>query len=253
MVKDKKKEITRTLGQAKWLLLIGGLAIIILPFVLTGEYFHKRFNFSNTGQIGDTIGGITAPFLNLIGAFLVFFALKAQIKANELIQEQIEKDNITKECENEAQNLNQLYSYLTENINTFHFKTLPIGQLKNIDGTTTNQDYLSGDAIYHLFSQISCHYHGTQDELHSNQSVSELLSVLKLMDLLLDKLKDTKSKNKEILTTLIQHLFEYKIVTRIRNDSEEKLQVTFCHICNCNHGLPDELRNLILQIRQKLR
>lgn len=253
MTDDKRKEIREILGRAKWLLLIGGLIILIMPFILTGEYFHERFNFSETGQIGDTIGGITAPFMNLIGAFLVFYALQAQVKANELIQDQIDKDNEEKECENEGQNLNQLYSYLTDSINSFNFKTLPLEQLKNTDDIETKTEFKGGEAFYHLFSQIRCHYHGTQDELHSHQAVSELLSVLKIMDLLLDKLKITKSKNKDILITLVRHLFDYKIITRIRDEEDSELDLKFCDICECNHGLPDQLKNLILEIRRKLK
>lgn len=253
MTEDKRKEIREILGRAKWLLLIGGLVIIIMPFILTGQYFHEHFNFTATGQIGDTIGGITAPFMNLIGAFLVFYALQAQVKANELIQNQIDKDNEEKECENEGQNLNQLYSYLTDSINSFHFKTLPIDQLKNIDAIDTDKEFKGGEEFYHLFSQIRCHYHGTQDDLHSQQAVSELLSVLKIMYLLLDKLKITKSKNKEILITLVRHLFDYKIVTKIRNEQDHELDLEYCEVCECNHGLPDELKNLILEIRRKLK
>lgn len=252
MTNDKRKEIREILGRAKWLLFVGGLVILITPFVLTGHYFYERFNFSETGQIGDTIGGITAPFMNLIGAFLIFYALKAQVKANELIQDQIDKDNEERECANELQNLNQLYSYLTDSINSFHFKTLPVEQLKNIEDIETKIEFKGGDAFYHLFSQIRCHYHGTQEELHSQQSVSELLSVLKIMDLLLDKLENAKSKNKEILTTLVRHLFDYKIVTRIRDEQENALNLKFCEVCQCNHGLPDELKNLIIRIRHKL-
>lgn len=253
MAEDKRKEIGEILGKAKWLLLAGGLVILIMPFVLTGHCFNERFNFSESGQIGDTIGGITAPFMNLIGAFLVFFALKAQVKANELIQDQIDKDNIEKECENEGQNLNQLYSYLTDSINSFHFKTLPIEQLKNTDDIETEIEFKGGEAFYHLFSQIRCHYHGTQEELHRHQAVSELLSILKIMNLLLDKLRNTKSKNKEILTTLVLHLFDYKIVTRIREEKEDELDLMYCSTCECNHGLPDELKNLIIEIRTKLK
>lgn len=252
MTEDKRNEINDILGRAKWFLLIGGLVILTMPFVLTSQYFHERFNFSETGQIGDTIGGITAPFLNLIGAFLVFYALKAQVKANELIQGQIDKDNEAKECENEAQNLNQLFSYLTENINSFRFKTLPVEMLKNTEDIETDVEYHGGEGFYHLFSQIRCHYHGTQDDLHSHQSVSELLSVLKIMDLLLDKLQSTKSKNKEILQTLIRHLFEYKIITRIKDEKDEDLEVYFGDTCKCNHGLPGELRNLIGQVKRKV-
>ena len=253
MKDDKRKEIREILERAKWLLLVGGLVILIMPFILTGPYFQERFNLSETGQIGDTIGGITTPFMNLIGAFLVFYALKAQVKANELIQDQIDKENEEKECENEGQNLNQLYSYLTESINSFHFKTLPIEQLKNIEGIDTETEFKGGEAFYHLFSQIRCHYHGTQDELHSQQAVSELLSVLKVMDLLLDKLKIAKSENRDILITLVRHLFAYKIVTRIREEQDNALDLEYCDVCDCNHGLPDELKNLILEIRRKLK
>ncbi len=65
-------------------------------------------------------------------------------------------------------------------------------------------------------------------------------------------LNSFKSKNKEILTTLVKHLFDYKIITRIREESEEQLQVIFCDECECNHGLPDELRKLIVQIRHRI-
>lgn len=253
MTEEKIKEINSILGKAKWLLGIGILAIIFMPFLLTFEHFHQRFNFSETGQIGDTIGGITAPFLNLVGAFLVFYALKAQVKANELVQRQIDKENEVKECETEAQNLNQLYSYLLESVNSFKFTTLPIEDLRNTDSVDTEIEYEGGDAFYHLLSQIRCHYHGTPEKLYRTQSVSELMSVLKIMNLILDKLKSTKSNNKEILKTLTRHLFEYKIVTRIRGESIEELKHEYCTDCDCYHGLPDEFRNLISDIRSKLK
>lgn len=249
---QKNKQIAEILNKAKWFLGIGIVIILSAPFLLTREYFWEKFNFSETGQIGDTIGGITAPFLNLIGAFLVFYALKAQVKANELIQIQIDKENDEKECENETQNLNQLYSYLTDNINSFQFKSLPFEDLRNINEKDIQETHYGGDAFFCLFSQIRCHYHGSDYDLKNNQSVSELLSILQVMDILLEKLRNSKSKNKEILTTLTKHLFEYKVITRIREESNEELIHQFCGICDCNHGLPEELHNLISSIRTKL-
>ncbi|SIT24850.1 hypothetical protein [Chryseobacterium gambrini] len=249
---DKNFEITEILEKAKWFLGIGIAIIFLAPFILTREFFWEKLNFSETGQIGDTIGGITAPFLNLIGAFLVFYALKAQVKANELIQKQIDKENSEKEYENETNNLNQLYSYLTDNINSFQFTTLPVDNLKNIDVKNLNVIHYGGDAFFNLFSQIRCHYHGSEYELKNNQSVSELLSILQIMDLLLEKLKSSKSNNKEIIRTLTRHLFEYKIITRIRDESNEELIQQFCLDCECNHGLPEELHKLITSIRRKL-
>lgn len=251
-MKHKKDEIPSVLGRAKGLLLIGSLVIIFMPFLLTRKFICEEFDFSETGQIGDTIGGITAPFMTLIGSFLVFFALKAQVTANELIQKQIDKDNEEKAEESEEQNLNKLYSYLIDSINSFNFMTLPKEQLKNLENIETNIEYKGGAAFYHLFSQIRCHYHGSQEQLNENQAVSELLSVLKIMNLLLDKLSISKINNKEILITLIHHIFNYKITARIRHEEEEWWELKFCDTCLCKHGLPNDLKNLIVEIKLKL-
>jgi hypothetical protein len=69
------------------------LIIAVLPPLLTIGAIFDFFDFSDTGQIGDTIGGITAPFINGIAAILVFIAFKAQIKANEIFKNQ-EKSRI---------------------------------------------------------------------------------------------------------------------------------------------------------------
>lgn len=241
MTEDKRKEIAKILNNAKWILGIGCVVILVIPLLLTQPFFCGLFNFSATGQIGDTIGGTTAPFLNLIGAVLIFYALKAQVKTTELIQDQIDKDNTDKECENETANLNQLYGYLDQSISNFKF-------IENINPQTS---VTGGDAFYKLFSEIRC-YHGTQEEFLQNQSVSELYSILTIMEHLLDKLKNSKSKNSDILKTLIRHQFDYKIVTRIRDEEIEPLKYSFCPDCNCNHGLPEDLCDLIGRIRVKM-
>lgn len=64
----------------------------IAPIIFTWKSYHQ-FN-STTGFIGDTIGGLTAPFLNLAGSILVFAALRAQIDANRQVQQQFEKQEI---------------------------------------------------------------------------------------------------------------------------------------------------------------
>lgn len=70
------------------LLLIIGVIIFIIPTIAVLPALIRSFDFSTTGQIGDTIGGITSPFINAIGAVLVYLAFKEQIRANKLIMEQ---------------------------------------------------------------------------------------------------------------------------------------------------------------------
>jgi hypothetical protein len=75
------------------------IAVLILgfsafaPFLFSKFYFGPEFN-QQTGTIGDTIGGITAPFMSLVGSILVFAALRAQIQANKIVQDQMDKEEI---------------------------------------------------------------------------------------------------------------------------------------------------------------
>lgn len=63
------------------------IVFILLIFIILGPYLFSQLNwgisFNETGAIGDTIGGITAPFVNLLAAFLVYKSFTAQIQANE--------------------------------------------------------------------------------------------------------------------------------------------------------------------------
>lgn len=61
-----------------WFLLIAGL-ICCLPWILAK---HSWIDFTGTGQIGDTIGGIMGPFIAIAAAGLTFIAFWVQYKAN---------------------------------------------------------------------------------------------------------------------------------------------------------------------------
>lgn len=72
-----------------FILVVGIIIILIAPTILTQPAIKSIWNFSETGSIGDTIGGITTPFIGLLGALLVFLSFKQQIKANEKLEKQI--------------------------------------------------------------------------------------------------------------------------------------------------------------------
>ena len=58
-----------------------GIALLIccLPWLLAK---HSWIDFSTTGEIGDTIGGIMGPFIAIAAAGLTFIAFWVQYKAN---------------------------------------------------------------------------------------------------------------------------------------------------------------------------
>lgn len=79
----------RFLGRWIIVLLLLVIAICWLPFLLTQ---YSIFDFTSTGQIGDTIGGIMGPFVGILAAFLSFMAFWTQYQANE-VQRSSTKDN----------------------------------------------------------------------------------------------------------------------------------------------------------------
>ena len=96
--------------RARILLIVGVILILLAPLILTRAL--GIIDFSNTGQIGDTIGGITAPIASLVGSILVFFALEAQIEANQIIQEQMKVQKDEESQKKQLQNLlDQLRCY----------------------------------------------------------------------------------------------------------------------------------------------
>ena len=58
-----------------------------MPWAFTRHNFFG-FSFDKTGPIGDTIGGITAPFVGLLAAFLVYKSFMAQLEANKILSKE---------------------------------------------------------------------------------------------------------------------------------------------------------------------
>lgn len=67
------------------------LIILLLPILLT-QLPINIFDFTESGQIGDTIGGITAPFIGVIAGYLTFLAFHEQYRANEKATKDLEKE-----------------------------------------------------------------------------------------------------------------------------------------------------------------
>lgn len=62
------------------------LVICALPYFLTRP---GLIDFTGTGPIGDTIGGIMGPFIAIVAAILTFLAFWVQYKANEQLRNDI--------------------------------------------------------------------------------------------------------------------------------------------------------------------
>lgn len=64
------------------ILLIGtGILIFFAVLLFTRPALLTLFDYSQTGQIGDTIGGIASPIIGILGAMLVYLSFQEQIDA----------------------------------------------------------------------------------------------------------------------------------------------------------------------------
>lgn len=80
--KKLKKPIIK-FSQWEWLTIISLIFFALFGPLLFSKLSLFNISFLNTGQIGDTIGGISAPFVSLLAAFLVYKSFVAQIQANQ--------------------------------------------------------------------------------------------------------------------------------------------------------------------------
>ena len=68
-----------------WPLAIAALVITLVgclaPWLFTLPGTH---DFTNTGQIGDTIGGTMSPFVGIAGVIMTFVAFMMHVRANEI-------------------------------------------------------------------------------------------------------------------------------------------------------------------------
>lgn len=75
---------------AKRIWLIGTgliLVLVVVPILVTLPAIDPIFRLSGYGEIGDLIGGSTAPIVGLVGAYLLYLALSEQREANKIARE----------------------------------------------------------------------------------------------------------------------------------------------------------------------
>ena len=125
----EKLSKSKPLLEMKYLIITGLVFLFFLPALLTQTSWYL-WDFSNVGQVGDTIGGITAPFVGLLGAYLVYKAFEAQVKANQIQSEANEVQRKTAEFEVALKLIDDLGNKL--NANTYRHEDLVDPKIKEI-------------------------------------------------------------------------------------------------------------------------
>lgn len=73
-----------------------GIILLAVACILYAPFFLvKNFQeFKETGQIGDTIAGTTAPIIGVLSALLLFVSFYQQRRANNLLEKQLHNDKM---------------------------------------------------------------------------------------------------------------------------------------------------------------
>ena len=75
-----------------WPLVIAAHIIILAGFLTPWLFtLPGTPDFTNTGQIGDTIGGTMSPFVGIAGVIMTFVAFMMQVRANEIQRDAADK------------------------------------------------------------------------------------------------------------------------------------------------------------------
>lgn len=215
-------------------LIVGSLCILIAPTILTLPACASIFDFSESGQIGDTIGGITAPIVSILGSILVFWALKAQIDANNIVQSQIKEQW-------DRENLNLLCDRLIKSIDGFSIEY------------EDNSKKTGSEAIYDMLHELYCASGHSKDDIDANPTTAELISILEICKAAKTTLDNSKITDKSAFELVIIHQFKYRIYPRVKKEGEAKsFTEHYCEEHQAYHGLCDEMAFLFEELEEKL-
>ena len=222
---------------SKWVLSIGIILCIISPFIFINSAISDKFNFTETGSIGDTIGGITSPFVSIMGSLLVFFALKAQIDANKLIQKQFDEQKADELTRKKLLYMTEQINVIRKDINDFTF---------TFRNNNYKYNYSGSDAINELFKNILKvdHENNSAELIDGNPKIFELLSLLKIFrkQIQLIKQENIPTYDKEYFLSLLEYQFNSKISQTINKFRKNKVsEQIICRGCDKRHGIPDEI------------
>lgn len=132
------------------------ICIFVFPWLFTrnwlwGEWFH----FNETGQVGDTIGGIVSPFIAILAAWLTYKAFIIQYEANE----QLKKDSKIASFENTFFQMLQMQQMIISNLTLrgiFYTRdaSSPLRELKGREVFSFLYEMIEGDRIQFLNGPI---------------------------------------------------------------------------------------------------
>lgn len=213
---------------AKWLLVFGVFLTFLFPFLLP---VLNKTGIGNFGVVGDAIGGITNPISQLIGSILLYLAFKAQLSANGIVQNQIEKDNIKEEEQHNTEQIRAFYSFFQETIKNFSYEFSDENGKKLLYGRRAIKCFLND------LEQMKVDIHHTEEVLMYD-GVRKLLSILKSAEDLFNRIDTVSSHSQHSIfyRNLLQHELLFNILPYQDLDDEINIKAKKCPVCAEAHS-----------------
>lgn len=224
MQKDRQNKL------AIWIIVIGGMVSLVTPLLVPLLPIHHLKDY---GTIGDVIGGISNPFTQLIGFVLLFLALKAQVKANNLIKNQMDTENHKEMQQRELTHLHHLYTFMENNISNFNYenKFVENGSIQLLHGRRAIRCFIND------IEKMNIDLHNTE-QLLQEDGVREILSLLKTAKLIFDKIDsaDIQLDDKIFYKNIMKHELVFSIFPYTDLDESADLILPVCEECGEFHG-----------------
>lgn len=233
---------------------IGIALILFAPYLFTR--YSGIVDFSGTGQIGDTIGGLTSPLTSLLGSILVFYALKAQIDANQLIQQQINTQKTDEEIKKNVQYLFDNFKIIREDINDYS-----VFEHKHTGGGLNERRV---QIVTHKGAAAFSYFISQLKELRQDQfeeafevvpKLTELKSLLDSISLFLTQVEDSAIPKEDKI--YLKNLMAYQVNSKIKSPFKANQKYRAHEVTNRDgvkyiKGIPDHLFEIVENINLKL-
>ena len=203
-MKENLQKITKFIMKNRQYLFVIGFVLLLFGAILTfiQPAFWSAYNLTNTGQIGDTIGGITAPIINVIGAILVYSSFLEQNRANKIQSEQ-----------NTFNLLHELYKELKSELNNLTFATKNVNNGNSYKGSKAQSVF-----IEILESRID------NPDFSKNSFFKEYLFLMGNITIFLDIVQESNALEKE--KKYILRLFHFLYLAKIKVQHEKIIELT---------------------------
>lgn len=246
----KKMKKTQKHSSAKLILIIGIALIIIAPLILTRSF--GIIDFIGTGEIGDTIGGITSPITGILGALLVYLALREQIKANDLIYIQFEEQKTEEKYQKSQTYISNQVDAIRQEANEFLYNTI------RKQGDEKMQIDLKGTSAINE-TLLNC---AKLNQNHFDKDIFISIPNLTKIKLLLEKFEsilalintmDFIDKDKQYLSDSIRFVYQIKLKPYLLLHEDKRMSKSKpCRNCNEVHdGIPEDIYKIYDRINDK--